>query len=59
MEKLIFNNKEFTYYEYSNENEFEEDVVKNASRIFGEKSIYFDIKKELVIRFCLFQMGIY
>lgn len=47
MEKLIYNNKEFTYYEYSKENEFEKDVVKNASKIFGEKSIYFDIKKRI------------
>lgn len=47
MNKLIFNNKEFTYYEYTNENEFENDVVENACRIFGEKSIYINIKKRI------------
>ncbi len=45
MDKLIFNNKDFTYYEYTLEDEFEKDVVANANRIFGDKSIYFDIKK--------------
>lgn len=47
MDKLIINNKEFTYYEYTNETEFEEDVVENANKIFGEKSIYVDIKKRI------------
>lgn len=47
MDKLIFKNKEFTYYEYTNETEFEEDVVENANKIFGKKSIYVDIKKRI------------
>lgn len=54
MDKLIFNNKEFTYYEYTKEAEFEEDVVENASKIFGQKSIYIDIKKRIGIRFYQF-----
>lgn len=47
MDKLILKNKEFTYYEYTKETEFEEDVVENANKIFGEKSIYVDIKKRI------------
>ncbi|MEJ8553094.1 hypothetical protein [Tepidibacter sp. Z1-5] len=47
MEKLIFNNKEFVYYEYEYENEFEEDVVENSKKIFGNQSIYIDIKKRI------------
>lgn len=47
MDKLILGNKEFDYYEYTNEAEFEEDVVKNANKIFGQKSIYVDIKKRI------------
>lgn len=47
MEKLIFNNGEFTYYEYNSEAEFEEDVVENANKIFGQKSIYVDVKKRI------------
>lgn len=47
MDKLIFNDKEFIYYEYINEAEFERCIVENANKIFGEKSIYVDIKKRI------------
>lgn len=47
MDKLILNDKEYIYYEYTKEAEFESDVVMNSKRIFGEKSIYFDIKKRI------------
>lgn len=47
MDKLIFNDKEFTYYEYTNEAGFEKCIVQNAKKIFGDKSIYIDIKKKI------------
>ena len=47
MDKLLLKNKEFAYYEYTSESEFEEDVVENANKIFGKKSRYIDIKKRI------------
>lgn len=47
MDKLILGNKELNYYEYTNESQFERDVVENANKIFGHKSIYVDIKKRI------------
>jgi hypothetical protein len=37
----------FRPYAYENESEFEADVVKLAEQIFGQSSIYVDIKKRL------------
>lgn len=47
MEKLLLNNAVYDYYEYSSEKEFEELIVEQAGQIFGENSIYIDIKKRI------------
>lgn len=45
MDRLLSNNKIFTLYEYTLEKEFEHEIVKNSNAIFGNNSIYFDVKK--------------
>lgn len=47
MERIISNNKLFTLYEYSEENEFEQDVIEHTNEIFGLNSVYIDIKKRI------------
>ncbi|MFW6016241.1 MAG: hypothetical protein ACOCRK_07355 [bacterium] len=47
MEKLYYNNKIFSYYEYETEENFEKRVVEYANKIFGDKSIYIDLKKRI------------
>jgi len=42
---IKINNKIYERIQYSNESEFEKDIVDNADDIFGEKTIYVDIKK--------------
>jgi len=45
---VIFKNQRKYYeYKYQTENEFEEDVKKNSSFFFGNKSIYIDAKKKI------------
>lgn len=48
MNNLIHNNKIFIPYEYKTEKEFEQEIVANSKAIFGEQSIYIDVKKKLV-----------
>ena len=45
MDKLIYNNRQYSLYEYDSEAEFEKDVVKLAEYIFGKNSVYLNIKK--------------
>jgi len=45
MERIIYNNKLFTFHEYSKEKEFEKNVIQHSNEIFGPKSVYIDIKK--------------
>ena len=47
MEKLICENKEYEYFDYPSEEKFEKKVVECSNKIFGEKSIYIDIKKRI------------
>lgn len=47
MEKLLINGKEYCEYEYKDEKEFERDIVKNSKEVFGDKTIYIDVKKLL------------
>lgn len=47
MEKILYNNKIYTYYEYQLEKDFEQIVIEQASHIFGENSIYINIKKQI------------
>lgn len=48
MNNLIHNNKIFVPCEYKSEKEFEQETVNNSKAIFGEQSIYIDVKKKLV-----------
>lgn len=47
MEKLLFNNATYDHYEYSSEKEFEQIIIEQSCKIFGENSIYIDIKKRI------------
>lgn len=47
MNKILTNNTEFSLYEYSEEREFEKDVVKNSKKIFGPNTIYIDVKRKI------------
>ena len=49
---IYFNNDEYNIVEFSEEEEFEDEVAKNYKMIFGENSIYFNIKKKLGQRIC-------
>lgn len=35
------------YYEYTLENEFEKVIVEHAKQIFGNNTVYIDIKKKI------------
>lgn len=47
MQKILANNKVYSLYEYNDENEFEKDVVKNSKEIFGDRTVYIDVKKKI------------
>ena len=47
MDRVIYNNNIFEFYGYSNEKEFEKDVIKHCQEIFGPKAVYIDIKKRI------------
>ena len=47
MERLISDNKTYKYYEYSLETEFEKVIVDKSKQIFGNNTVYIDIKKKI------------
>lgn len=47
MHKIITKQGILELYQYRTEQEFEHEIIKNKSAIFGENSIYFNIKKKL------------
>lgn len=47
MERLIYQDKVFMPYEYSDEAEFEEIILQHAADIFGPKSVLLNIKKKI------------
>ena len=47
MEKLLIDDKVYSYYEYPLEKEFEQIIVEKSAYIFGKNSIYIDIKKRI------------
>lgn len=49
--KILLNGKEYVEYQYEKEEEFERDVVANARALFGEKTIYIDVKKSLKAKY--------
>ncbi len=49
--RLFSGNKEYKQYVYNSEEEFEQDVILNSKKLFGEKTIYIDVKKKLKGKF--------
>lgn len=47
MDRIIFGEKLFIPYEFSNENEFEKLIIQNSNQIFGSNSVYIDVKKRI------------
>jgi hypothetical protein len=47
MDKLLHQNKRYTYHQFNLEKDFEQVVIENASHIFGQNTIYIDIKKRI------------
>ena len=47
MEKLLNDNKIYSYYEYGLEKKIEQIIVEKSIQIFGKNSIYVDIKKRI------------
>lgn len=47
MEKLLHNKQIYSYYEYQSEAEFEAEIVQQYAQIFGDRTIYIDIKKRI------------
>ena len=47
MEKLLHNSQIYSYYDYGSEAEFEAEIVQQSAQIFGDKTIYIDIKKRI------------
>ena len=47
MERLISDNKTYSYYEYRLEADFEKVIVEKSRQIFGANTVYIDIKKRI------------
>ena len=47
LEKILYNGRTYNYYEYNKEEEFEREVVSISNEIFGDNSIYIDVKKRI------------
>lgn len=47
MDRLNYNGKIFSLYEYQTEEEFEKIIIEHSVDIFGPKSIYIDVKKRI------------
>lgn len=47
MKQILSKNKIYNYHEYRTEDEFEKKIVEQSDYIFGEESIYLDIKKRV------------
>lgn len=45
MARIIVKNKEYSLYDFDNEAEFEKAVIENQKHLFGEDSIYVDVKR--------------
>jgi len=50
--RIIHNGNEYKILEFSSEDDFEDEVMKNHKMVFGDNSIYIDIKKKLGNRIC-------
>ncbi|MCP4985432.1 MAG: hypothetical protein GY928_04965, partial [Colwellia sp.] len=47
MEILLLNDESYISYQYEKEAEFETVIVENSKEIFGDSSIYIDVKKRI------------
>ena len=50
--KVIHNNNEYKILVFSSEDDFEDEVIENYKMIFGDNSIFIDLKKKLGNRIC-------
>lgn len=50
--KIIHENDEYKVLEFSSEEDFEDEVMERYKMIFGEKSVYINLKKKLGDRIC-------
>jgi hypothetical protein len=47
MARIIFKNSEYSLYDFANEDEFEKAVIKNQRYLFGNDSVYIDVKRRI------------
>ena len=47
MDRLIQQDTIFAQYEYSQESEFEKEIIAHSKAIFGANSLYVDVKKRI------------
>jgi len=47
MYKILFDDELYTLYKYESEAEFEKHIIEHSKDVFGDKSIYFDVKKRI------------
>ena len=47
MYRIMFQNSIYKMFEYENESDFEKQIVEHSKEIFGENSVYIDVKKRI------------
>ena len=47
MDRIIYRDRLFIPYDFSDENEFEKLIIQNSNQIFGLNSVYIDVKKRI------------
>ncbi|MEL6675642.1 MAG: hypothetical protein AAFR61_25765 [Bacteroidota bacterium] len=47
MQRLLHNQQTYLLHEYGLEKDFERVIIAHAKEIFGERSVYIDIKKRI------------
>jgi hypothetical protein len=47
MSRILADGEMFTPYDYESEAEFEREVVEHAKALFGEETLYIDVKKKI------------
>ncbi len=45
MANILIDNKKFSFLDFDSENEFEKTVIANSRYLFGQDSIYIDVKR--------------
>jgi len=47
MARIILNNNEYSLFDFDNEAEFEQAVIKNQKYLFGKDTVYVDVKRRI------------